>query len=686
MAGGPELDLGDIDRLDSRFKRRVATGIILVTLLSSVVAYLAADAGAREDQSAREAQRSAVTAMADDAGMLVDYYGAVAGYAEVQPFEQRRWVDELRAVLVPDRYAGRPAQWREAGQSLGDLSPLLDPRGYLGDAERYLGDLYYQVNLASLRQSVQRQTADAWGVKSERYTAILTVLAIVLSILGLSATFGQRMWRPLVRPAIAVAVACLVLGAAVARPRVPEIGDDVLHQVAEGDRLLTQGRFEGDRLLAQGKFEGAIQAYSRAIDQQPGYASAYVKRAGAYALAGSPDKGQSYVLTISDPRARAHSIADLERAMRLGADNDLLAVSDLGASYFFERRYGLAEKLARDAIRLNGDLTAAHLNLGLAPAGQGRADEAARAFGRAARLITQRPDSTERQELFAGGHTALEQLAGQSPERADLARRLQAQLTAAETARQLGPLGQLPPDASISGLAASVKDGSLTARYHHRAVPEGSALTWIVYTRPNPRAPWRAQPGLNLFQRFRSASAGRTDLPAGPCPAPGDYRVDLYLEGVYVASSQTTLPPLSDRLVGYGDPVSSFDMCLPPRWKHTGQPGMLEARSKEGQAISVSVLPAPPELARAGPAQLTVALDRLAAHKGFPLAAGPPRNRTVGDVAGLLRSYRRPGSIDRRFAAWVSLQPAAVLHVVVFEGYFDDDRLLRRLLASIRFA
>jgi len=43
------------------------------------------------------------------------------------------------------------------------------------------------------------------------------------------------------------------------------------------------------------------------------------------------------------------------------------------------------------------------------------------------------------------------------------------------------------------------------------------------------------------------------------------------------------------------------------------------------------------------------------------------------------------GSLDRRLAAWVSLQPDAVLHVVVFEGYFDDGRLLSRLLAAIRF-
>jgi tetratricopeptide (TPR) repeat protein len=676
VAGGPELDLGEIDKLDSRFKRRLATGIILVTLLSSIVGYLAADAGAREDQSAREAQRSAVRAMADDAGMFVDYYGALAGYAEAQPFEQRRWVDELRAVLAPDRYGGRAEQWREAGESLGGLSPLLDPHGYLDDRQRYLEDLYYQVNLASFRQSVQRKTADAWGAKSEQYTAILTVLAIVLSILGLSATFGQRMWRPLVRPGMAVAGACLLLTAAVALPRIPSIGDDVLRQVAEGDRL-----------LAQRRFEAAIQAYSRAIDQQPRYAAAYVKRAGAYALAGSPEQDQAYVFTISDPQARARSIADLEQAMNLGADDDLLAVSDLGANYFFEKRYDLAEKLARSAIRLNSDLTAAHLNLGLALAGQGRADKAAQAFGQAADLITERPDSQERLELFAGGHTILEQLAHQSPERADLARRLQTQLTAAETAAEFGrPLRQLPPAASISRVAASVSDTSLTVSYDHRAVPEGSTLTWIVYNRIDARAPWRQRPGLNLFEGFTPVRGGRAELPAGPCPTPGEYRIDLYLEGVYVASSKTALSPSAEQLVGYEDPVGSFSMCLPPQWKRTKQPGMVEARSKEGQGVFVSVLPAPLGLSRTDASRLTAALDGLAAHKGFGLAAGPPQHLTLDSVAGLLRAYRRAGSLDRSFQAWASLQPGAVLHVVVLDGYFDDDHLFHRLLTAIRFS
>ena len=102
MAGGPELDLGDSDRLDSRSRRRRVACIVLVSLLSSVVALLAADAGARADERAREAERSAVTAMAADASAYVEYFGGLAGYAEAQPAELRRWVAEERALAVPD--------------------------------------------------------------------------------------------------------------------------------------------------------------------------------------------------------------------------------------------------------------------------------------------------------------------------------------------------------------------------------------------------------------------------------------------------------------------------------------------------------------------------------------------------------------------------------------------------------
>ena len=125
MAGGPGLDLGEIDRLDSRFKLRLAACIILVTLLSSVVGFLAADAGAREDENARQAERYAVAAMAEDAEAYVEFYGGLAGYAEAQPAELRRRMAEARDLAIPGGYAGHAARWKDAGADLADLSALL---------------------------------------------------------------------------------------------------------------------------------------------------------------------------------------------------------------------------------------------------------------------------------------------------------------------------------------------------------------------------------------------------------------------------------------------------------------------------------------------------------------------------------------------------------------------------------
>jgi tetratricopeptide (TPR) repeat protein len=683
MAGGPALDLGDIDRLDSRFKRRLATCIILVTLLSSVVGFLAADAGAREDEHAREAERNAVAAMAEDAEAYVQFYGELAGYAEAQPAELRRRVAEARELVIPGGYAGDADRWKTAGRDLADLSSRLGPGAYPEEAaQRLFQDHYYRVDLASLRQAARRATADAWGVRSERYAAILTMLAIVLAVLGLAATFGQRLWRPLVRPAVAVALGCAVLAAAVGLSGVPEVPEEALRQVAEGDRL-----------LALRDVEKAIESYSKAVALAPEYAVAYVRRAGAHALQGSPERDQTYVFSTSDPAARARSMGDLERAFELGADDDLLAVATQAANYFAAGRYGDAEALARRATERNPRLAAARLSLGLAQAAQGRTEAAVAAFDLVAARAVATTEQDEREELFATGHATLEQLVHQEPQRADLVRLLHDRFAVAQTtADARRPLRQLLPGAAISGVSVSAAGRTLTATYRYRGLRDGDRLTWIVYTRPAPQSPWRQQPRLRLFQPFPAgqpaAGRGQTPLPWDRCPAAGSYRVDLYLEGVYQASAEATRPPSPEPLEPDADPLASFGLCRPAEWKvQTRRPGLLEVRSPAtAQRLTVSVFPAPPELPRtgAGP-QLAALADRLADRRGFRPAAEPPEPRRVGDLRGPLRAYQRPGQVNRTLRTWVSLGPDHVLRTVVLEGTLDDLDLFDRLLARIAF-
>ena len=679
MAGGPELDLGDIDQLDSRSRRHLAVCIVLVSLLSSVVALLAADAGARADERAREAERSAVVAMAAGARAYVEYFGGLAGYAEAQPAELRRWVAEARALAVPDGAAADAARWRSARDALADLSPPASEPDPDAAAQRSFQNLYNQVDLASLRQAARRETADIWSDRAERYSAGLTLLAIVLSVLGLAATFGQRLRRPLVRSAVAVALACLVFTAAVAVRTVPEVPDGAVGQVADGDRLLTLG-----------DHQGAIDAYSRAVGQAPRYAVAYARRAGAYALQGSPERDQAYVFSITTPEARARSIADLERAFRLGADNDVLALATQGANYFFVRRYGAAELLARQALARNPRLTVARLSLGLALAAQGRADQAARSFERFARQAAEAAARRERQELFAAGHTTLEQLARQEPGRAGLVRQLQDQLTAAQTVAAGYPLRPPGPGAAVSDLALSAGDGSLTATYRHRGLRQGDVLTWIAYTRSDPGSPWRQQPALTAFQRFAGpvdGDTGQVVLRTGQCPASGDYRVDLYLGGLQ-ASAEVTPPPPPEALIADDDLLASFRVCRPETWRVTRGLGRLEARSPGGgQRLTVRVFPAPPELTRAGAGPAAAALaDRLAARRRFQPTGTRPEASAVDDQRGTLRAYRRAGERDRALLTWVSLGRDDVLRTVVLEGAPGDRALFDRLLSRVGFA
>jgi tetratricopeptide (TPR) repeat protein len=672
VTGGPELDLGDIDQLDSRSRRRLAACIVLVSLLSSVVALLAADAGARADERAREAERSAVAAMAADASAYVEYFGGLAGYAEAQPAELRRWVAEERALAVPDGAAADAARWRLARDALADLSPPASEPDPDAAAQRSFQDRYKQVDLASLQQAARRETADVWSDRAERYSAVLTLLAIVLSVLGLTATFGQRLRRPLVRSAVAVALACLAFTATVAARVVPEVPDGAVRQVADGDQL-----------LALGDHQGAIDAYSRAVGQAPGYAVAYIRRAGAYALQGSPERDQAYVFSITTPEARARSIADLERAFRLGADNDVLALATQGANYFFARRYGDAEALARQALDRNPRLTVARLSLGLALAAQGRTDQAARSFDLFAGQAAEAADRRQREELFAAGHTTLEQLARQEPGRAGLARQLHDQLTTAQTVAAGHPLRPPAPGAAVSDLALSAGDRSLTATYRHRGLRQGDVLTWIVYTRPDPGQPWRQRPALSGFQRFD----GPVRLRTGQCPASGDYRVDLYLGGVLQTSAEITPPPPPEPLVAADDLLASFHVCRPETWTVTARgPGLLDARSPgDAQRLTVRVFPAPPELTRAGPELATVA-DRLAARRRFQPTGARPDTRVVDRLRGTLRAYQRPGERDRALATWVSLGPHGVVRTVVLEGTRGDRELFDRLLDGVGFA
>jgi hypothetical protein len=313
------------------------------------------------------------------------------------------------------------------------------------------------------------------------------------------------------------------------------------------------------------------------------------------------------------------------------------------------------------------------------------------AFDRVAEQAVTTTERAEREELFATAHTTLEQLARQEPGRAALVRLLHDRLAAAQTAAKLPrPLRQPAPGAAVSAVALSADARSLTATYDHKGLREKDALTWIVYTRPEPDRPWWQRSGLWRLEEFsadRAGGEGETTLPWGRCPDAGEYRVDVYLEGVYQASAEVPVARSPEPLLPADDPLDSLHACRPETWEVAARrPGLLELRAPTGQRMTVSVVPAPPELDRpgAGP-RLAGLADRLAARRRFRPTTEPPEPRRLDRFEGPLRTYHRPGEVDRVLQTWVSLGPDHVLRTVVLEGTLDDLDLFDRLLARIVF-
>ena len=111
---------------------------------------------------------------------------------------------------------------------------------------------------------------------------------------------------------------------------------------------------DGDRLLTLGDHQGAIDAYFLAGGRPGAWLRRGLRPAGrGIRPPGQPRARPGLRLQHHHPGGQARSIADLERAFRLGADNDVLALATQGANYFFAQRYGDAEALARRALDRN---------------------------------------------------------------------------------------------------------------------------------------------------------------------------------------------------------------------------------------------------------------------------------------------------------------------------------------------
>ncbi|GGZ06109.1 hypothetical protein GCM10010343_35000 [Streptomyces avidinii] len=672
-----DLSVPDVDPVETPFKRRLALAVALIALFGSVLGYAANLAGTREDEAAREAQRNATLAMSQQSAAAAEYYDHLGGFAAVAAFKQRQDIADARADLLS--ISGESANadhWKQAYGRLADLAPKLqNETSFQNSARVEAAKSIVKPTLARLHQQASHQVAADWGDKASAYIGGITLLAISLALLGLSATITPRI-RPLFCwPAAGITLVTLFGFMVVVLKPVPHISESAMKAVAEGDRL-----------TALGEHQKAMVAYTRAIRDTNKYAAAYQRRAAARALSETPDS--LYVISVISPKARKENIADLDRAMQYG-DKTLLDLVNQGANYFHLADYSKSEELTRQALSLNGDLPIPRLNLALAMSAQGRKKEAEKEFRRAIAIFEKR-SPLERRELYASARTVLETLLLQQPGRLDSVRSFQGLLVESEAAALL-PGTRIPAgSASVPQLGLSFDGPEIDVSMTYKDIPQNALVSKIFYFRRNPDSAWIQRHDLRTFERFNlkeDGSAQWDGLIELRCPSAGDYRVDLYVNDRRLATAQTTRQSKSGNLRAYADPFGGFTLCQPVTWKSsTNIAGRLSLESPDrAQRLTVQAVPLalPVEegekLSEAAIAKVgnrfqaeAIRTDRLA-------------SAVIGGASGALEKYEMKKG--RTAFVWASIQSDGMLRTLVGEYRAGlDDQLIVDLLRRIKFS
>jgi tetratricopeptide (TPR) repeat protein len=657
----PELDVPEVDEIDTPFKRRLALAVALLALFGGVVGFAAGSAGAEEERAGTDAQRASVVAMAGYGDSAAELYEMLDNSLGVSSLRHRGAIASTQAGLLGAAGQQQLAQrWDAAARRVSDSSILSGHGTYANNPTGLLAELLVGPDQASLQQQAAAETSADWASKRRLEIGVVTLVAVALTLLGLSLTVDEGVRKYLLWPAGVIVAGCVAgFGWVLSQP------------VAQTPPAAIRATAEGDHLSNLREYQRAVQAYSRALSIRPDYPNALEGRATATILANSPQRNSvQFVITTSTTAAYRSAIADLTQALRDGGDN-YLTVLNLGAAYFHVRDYAACVQYSQQAIALNPGPPLPWMNLAIGLLAEGRTSQALRTYRHVIRLIAARPDPAERQELFSSELTALEILADQQPRQRALAGRVEGELAAAESS-QLVPRAATAGRATVSAARLQVAGPQVTLTYRYTGIPTGARLAAIGYFRPRGTADWIQPRALTYFytETLKPAGTAYVRMIDRSCPAPGEYRIDLYsgTHRLASATARSTLP--REPLTFYEDSVSGVVLCRPRGWPFSPA-GPISLTSPDGQRhLAIEAAPlTPPDLKASAPSVAQAVLRRMTRQLSPHARVLVKKTEYWGGIAGTARTLRLPGG--RKGIVWASVGKDGMLRTL--EAVYPAD-------------
>jgi tetratricopeptide (TPR) repeat protein len=545
------------DRATRRFNAITVILIAIVTLLSAVTAFLQNDAANRQSSAVRDVQRYAASQLAAalQVQQALNFDAAV----------QRDWLNlsyERSLLLVSglDADAVRAEHVAELMRLTAGFSPMLqepylsDPLEGSIDLPRYYADQEYEPTFWQQRREAASLVNEAWNKKSATYVTVLTLFAVALFLFGIAATIGGKL-----RGAFVILGTFIAIGAtawmtstflapikmrpeqaieAMARARVDLYRAEILRGWSEKEEALQY-------------YQSGIEQLDEALQIDPEYPAALGERASAYLQAGEQSlwdrEDASWFLQ--------YGIDDYRMAIEQG-DDSIYNLWNLGWAYFLLGDQPASLEYTDRALAKAPQQIGLYLNKALALRALGKVDDAFAAVQEGYQRAIEQPTSSSNFYFHASIFDITQQL--RAFPNGDLQKLLEDVKEKYVSLRYLKGHTVEPTGCVISTVAffKDVSDNNeliepaeqfpaeveaVYMGFDYSGMPADGEIEALVYVFDREDETLTVQEKLGLeavgtgYIRITSPFINAGGL------ASGSYRVDIHINGEYLASGEFTV-------------------------------------------------------------------------------------------------------------------------------------------------
>lgn len=324
----------------TRAEKLISFLIASTAILAAIITTLQTHAAGKSNDAERLSSQYAIQAMQVKAigqtRVSHDRQGAYQTWYELD-------LQALGAELAGDTEAA--VRYRAVRDHLAALVPIFanpyyDPAsGYGPDVARYEADTYIvESTRLSEKFTAYNELSNAWDNRANTFIAHLTLLAVTLSLYGLSTTLRGFMRGVFVGLGSLIAAIVTLWALIVMVLPIPPIAEDAIDAYANG-----VGKAWYDDT------DGAIADFDRALMILPDYANALYERGNAYYFKGDTPS----------------ALTNYQAALRAGR-TDTSVGWNLGWTYYMVGRFDEAIDMDRRVLKQDPSLLGVQFNLALA--------------------------------------------------------------------------------------------------------------------------------------------------------------------------------------------------------------------------------------------------------------------------------------------------------------------------------